>query len=184
MDVAPRRVLVGGIELVLRRASADDVMALRHAELRPGLPRATAEFDGDGSATTRHFAAVMRDAAAARRESSHEEIVGCLSFMVAPYDGRPAYQLRGMATRRDLVRRGIGRALVEHAVAALVTRDGARLFWCNARLAAVPFYRRVGWQVASGVFEIPTVGPHRVMTFVADVRGHDSTRTIRGMPLE
>ena len=44
-------------------------------------------------------------------------------------------------------------------------RDGARRFWCNARVAAVPFYARMGWRVVSDLFDVPTVGPHRVMAY-------------------
>ena len=176
-------------DVVVRRATLDEIFALRHAELRPGLPHASAEFDGDTSPTTRHFAAfAARTQLASGRvaTSSHEAgglapsddadglatpsptAIACASFMVEPYAGRAAHQLRGMVTRADLVRRGIGGALLRYAIADLVAHDDARLFWCNARVAAVPFYRRMGWEIASDVFDVPTVGPHRAMTFVAD----------------
>jgi GNAT superfamily N-acetyltransferase len=171
-------------DVVVRRATLDEIFALRHAELRPGLPRGSAEFAGDTSPTTRHFAAFATDSRLAddrlaassddggglptRRPASSRDAVGCASFRVEPYAGAAAHQLRGMATRADLARRGIGSALLRHAVADLVAYDGARMFWCNARVAAIPFYRRMGWEIASDVFDVPTVGPHRVMTFVAD----------------
>ena len=62
-----------------------------------------------------------------------------------------------MATRADFVRRGVGAALLIFAVDAL---RPAPLLWCNARIGAVPFYRRLGWRVVSDVFDVPTVGPH------------------------
>ncbi len=37
------------------------------------------------------------------------------------------------------------------------------LVWCNARVVAVPFYAKQGWEIVSEVFDIPTVGPHRAM---------------------
>jgi len=77
--------------------------------------------------------------------------------------GAPAWQVRGMATRGDLVRRGIGRALLAYTVAALDVEDGPRLLWCTARVEALGFWQREGWTVASDVFDIPDVGPHRVM---------------------
>ena len=39
-----------------------------------------------------------------------------------------------------------------------------RLFWCNARVPALAFYQRQGWQIMSEQFDIPTAGPHRKMT--------------------
>jgi GNAT superfamily N-acetyltransferase len=64
------------------------------------------------------------------------------------------------------VRTGIGRALLRVAERELAAEGGPRLLWCNARLGAVGFYERLGWTVVSDVFDIPTVGPHRIMTSV------------------
>jgi GNAT superfamily N-acetyltransferase len=83
--------------------------------------------------------------------------------MRRPRDGRDAWQVRGMATRGDLVRRGIGRALLRHALAALRDAGGPELLWCNARVAALGFWEREGWVIVSEVFDIPGVGPHRTL---------------------
>jgi len=151
-------VTCGDARVRLRRAAVTEILALRHAELRTGLPIETASFDGDGDATTRHFGAFLVDGV-------ERAVVGCASFMVRAHEGAPAYQLRGMATRADLARQGVGGALLRAALGSLERRDGARLFWCNARVAAVPFYARMGWRVVSDVFEVPTAGPHRVMVY-------------------
>lgn len=140
--------------VVVRLATLAEIIALRHAELRPGLARDAAHFDGDDETATRHFAAFLSD---------DPFPAGCASFMARPWHDEPAYQLRGMATRATLVRRGIGAALLRFAGPAVCTDSGVRLLWCNARVAAVPFYRRVGWEIASDVFDIPTVGPHHAM---------------------
>jgi len=137
--------------LVVRAATLDEIVAFRHAELRPGLPRHAAAFDGDGDPTTHHFGAFAPEA------------VGCASFMSSVWEGEPAWQLRGMATQADVVRRGVGRALLSFAERQLRAGGGPRLLWCNARLGAVPFYERLGWVVVSDVFDVPTVGPHRAM---------------------
>ena len=138
---------------MVRSATLGEIFALRHAELRPGLPPEEARFDGDEEPTTRHFGAFLGDGA----------VVGCASFVRRPWAGEPACQLRGMATRADHVRRGIGAELLRFAEETLRAEDGPRLFWCNARLTAVPFYERVGWVVVSDVFDVPSVGPHRAM---------------------
>ena len=140
--------------LDLRRATLDEILPLRHAELRAGLPVESARFDGDDDPTTRHYGAFL---------PASGKNVCCVSCMRAPREGADAWQVRGMATRGDLVRHGIGHALLSFAVAALRAEDGPRLLWCNARTTALGFWQHEGWTVASEVFDIPGVGPHRVM---------------------
>ena len=139
--------------LTVRRTSLDEILALRHAELRPGFPEDAAVFEGDGEPTTWHFGAFLASGAN----------VGCASFMRRPRRGEDAHQLRGMATRRDVLHRGIGSALLATAERHIRDATGIRLFWCNARVAAIPFYERMGWTAVSEVFDIATVGPHRTM---------------------
>ena len=140
--------------LELRRATLEEILSLRHAELRARLPVESARFDGDDEPTTHHYGAFL---------PASGENVGCVSCLRVPREGADAWQVRGMATRGDLVRRGIGHALLSFAVAALRAEDGPRLLWCNARTTALDFWEQQGWMVASDVFDIPGVGPHRVM---------------------
>jgi GNAT superfamily N-acetyltransferase len=141
-------------DLTLRRAALDEILPLRHAELRPGLPLETARFEGDDEPGTRHFAAFLPAAG---------QVVGCVSCMRRARGGRDAWQVRGMATRGDLVGRGVGRALLRHALAALREEGGPDLLWCNARVVALGFWEREGWAAVSDVFDIAGVGPHRTM---------------------
>jgi len=135
--------------VTFRRAALAEILPLRHRVLRPGLPLADAAFDGDDEPDTRHAGGFAPDG-----------VVACLSLMRRPLDGRPAWQLRGMAVRPDLLRRGLGRALLAHAERALHEEVGPALLWCNARVAAAPFYERLGWSIVSAPFDIPGVGSH------------------------
>jgi len=146
-----RTVRLAGRDVLLRQASLVEILALRHAVLRPGLPPESAEFDGDDAPATRHYGAFVGD-----------DAVGCLSFMRSDR-GVPAHQLRGMATAASARGTGIGRALLEFADGALVAATGIRGLWCNARVESIGFYERMGWDVVSDVFDVPGVGPHRVM---------------------
>lgn len=142
---------VGSQAVTVRVASLAEILALRQEELRPGLPPEDARFDGDDEPATRHVGAFLDET---------RENVACASFMARPWQGDPAYQLRGMATRAELVRRGLGTALLRFAEPLLRT-SGTRLLWCNARVGALGFYERLGWTVTSEEFDIPGVGPHR-----------------------
>lgn len=86
-------------------------------------------------------------------------LVGCATILMSEWEGKPAWQLRGMAVDEKVRESGIGRKLVEAAEKFAVASDVPRL-WCNARVPAVGFYERMGWRVVSAVFEVPTAGPH------------------------
>lgn len=135
-------------DLHCARVPAAAVIDLRHRVLRHGMPRAAAIFDGDETAL--HYA-VLRD----------EEVLVCLSLMaVALPEGDPAitntYQLRGMASADVLRGQGWGRRLM-----AFMEEDlQPQLLWCNARVTAIAFYEKCGWQVISEEFDIPHAGPH------------------------
>ena len=135
--------------MIVRRATLAEILPLRHAELRPGRPVATAHFDGDDEPTTAHVGAF-----------DDGGILACATLMRRPLDGEDAAQLRGMATRADVARCGIGTAVIAFAE-GLVTREWRlALLWCNARTSAQGFYERRGWRVVSPVFDVPDVGPH------------------------
>jgi GNAT superfamily N-acetyltransferase len=139
--------------LTIRRAAIEEILALRHRILRDGLPLEAANFPGDREQTTLHVGAFDDTSGAA---------VGCASMMLNAWAGEPAWQLRGMATGADLQGLGIGKAVLDYlSELAMAGPQNVRLFWCNARVPAMRFYAREGWQVMSEEFDIPTAGPHR-----------------------
>ena len=94
-----RRLIVDGKEVVVRAARFEEIVDLRHAVLRQGLPREEAIFPGDDAPTSRHCGAFVGDAA-----------VGCATFHASRWEDEPAWQLRGMATLPEFRGKGIGRA--------------------------------------------------------------------------
>jgi len=136
-----------------REATLDEIIGLRQAVIIAGTDRDSPYFPGDRDETTRHFGAFDAD-----------RLVGCLTFMLNEWDGRPAWQLRGMATDPECQGKGIGRELLRHAEDTLRRDSDVSQLWCNARLAAVGFYVKQGWRVVSDEFTIKGVGPHHKMT--------------------
>jgi GNAT superfamily N-acetyltransferase len=62
--------------------------------------------------------------------------------------------------------RGIGRTLLQLLIAE-ASAAHVPLLWCNARLPAVPFYHRLGWQTQGPQFDIPDAGgAHCRMTLI------------------
>lgn len=139
------------------QVSVETIIPLRHRMLRQGLPLDSARFPGDDAAATLHFAATDDGVA-----------ISCLTLMAADWDGRDAWQLRGMATASENQGMGIGRELFAHAMSEARRRNPAWLIWCNARVSAIGFYERVGWGVVSEEFEIPSAGPHVKMVYRGD----------------
>lgn len=74
----------------------------------------------------------------------------------------PVYRLRAMGVVPECRRLGVGQALVEAACEA-VREKGAVYLWCDARKVALPFYEALGFHYLSGMYEIPIIGPHRMM---------------------
>lgn len=83
------------------------------------------------------------------------------TFFPEDYPGKGAagMRLRGMATDPAYAGKGFGAQLINFAVAEL-SAAGDVYMWCNARAAAVGFYRRLGMEIVSEEFNIPGIGPH------------------------
>lgn len=127
---------------------------MRHGVLRQGLPFDEAKFDGDDEPTAIHFGAF--DAA--------KQLIGCVTLIHRDWKGQPAWQLRGMAVDPAYQKAGIGAAMLAEVDRLVATSDHSRQLWCNARIGAKGFYERHGWKIESELFDIPTAGPHHVMS--------------------
>lgn len=135
----------------VRPITAAEAWPLRQSVLRPGRPLERAQYPEDHAPTTRHFGA-FRDA----------RLLGIATLLRVEMPGQPgvlALQLRGMATAPEVRGEGFGRALIS-ACLAFARDSGVPLLWCNARTEAVGFYRKLGFEIVGGEFQVPDVGPH------------------------
>jgi len=130
--------------------------ALRIAVLRPHEPDAPRMYAGEDDPETLHFAAL---------DPSGEVLaVGSAIADPHPREPRPGdWRIRGMATVPERRGEGLGAAVLEALVTAAEGKGAERL-WCNARVGAVPFYERAGFAVEGEEFELPRIGPHRLMS--------------------
>jgi aminoglycoside 6'-N-acetyltransferase len=92
-------------------------------------------------------------------------VVAAASILENPWAGPgeladPAWQLRSMVVRADRRGSGAGARVLEQAVASARSR-GAAALWATARVRALGFYTRRGWQVVGPEWIKPGVGPHR-----------------------
>jgi GNAT superfamily N-acetyltransferase len=153
------------LAIEVRRIPAHRTWELRQRVLRPHQRIEEMNYFGDHDPDTAHFGAFVGD-----------ELLSIGSIYLAPLksphaslpeDGR-SWQLRGMATAPGRSGGGLGaavlKAALEHAASNPAARKGGSVMWCNAREAALGFYEKFGFAAVSGTFELPGIGPHKVMT--------------------
>lgn len=142
---------MSGGDLVVRLATLDEVRGLQQAVLRPNGPLPNDRPPPDGTIAVGAF--------------EDDVVVGTGCVNPAPWPGpgtvaEPAWQLRSMAVRADRRGTGVGRRVLDLAVAT-AREQGAATLWADARVAALPFYLRAGWAVVGDPWDKPGVGPHR-----------------------
>lgn len=125
---------------------------IRLEVLRKNIPLPY-EFNGDFDSETFHLGAYKDD-----------ELIAVSSYMKTSnsnFEGNQ-YQLRGMATLTEHQGSGAGKLMLQQAFLILKERN-TKVLWCNARIAAVDFYKKQGFQTFGEKFEILHVGGHYVM---------------------
>jgi GNAT superfamily N-acetyltransferase len=135
--------------------STEQVLLLRHRVLRVGLPLEAAHFPLDSESL--HWAYLDNNGKVLSVATAHKEPHSLGRMAVDPW------RLRGMATEEAFQGLGYGQEVLKRLLTDLKQKS-ADLLWCNARVAAIPFYERNGFLVESEVFEIPTAGFHKVMS--------------------
>ena len=136
----------------IKEISAKETFPIRLEVLRKNIPLPY-EFNGDFETETIHLGA-FKD----------EKLIAVSSYMKAGYkdfEGNQ-FQLRGMATLTEFQGFGAGKLMLQEAV-QIIKEKKCNLLWCNARIAAVDFYKKQGFQTFGEKFEISFVGDHYVM---------------------
>lgn len=112
-----------------------------------------AEFHGDFDKETFHLG-LFED----------NKLVSIASFVKAINENFKGsqFQLRGMATLAEYQGNGFGKLLILEAEKILKEKN-IPILWCNARVSAVHFYYKQGFQSIGQEFDIPQIGGHYVM---------------------
>lgn len=135
--------------------TAEGCYDLRRRVLRAGTPSGGVAFAEDDTPGVFHLGV---DA-----DGTLVGVATCFPSATPWRAGRPAAQVRGMAVDRAWQGRGIGRALLDEALAR-VRAEGIEVLWANARDSALGFYERFGMQVVGDGFRTEdTLLPHHVV---------------------
>lgn len=142
----------------IARIDAQATYAIRHQILRPSEPIEACAYPGDFDDETFHLGTYAG-------AHAKEKLVGIASYYLEShkaFQDQVQFRLRGMATLPEARGQGFGAALIDSAV-SILKQNQATLLWCNARLSAVPFYKKLGFEIHGDLFEIANIGPHYVM---------------------
>lgn len=136
--------------------SAEHTHALRRRVLRAGTPSDDVTFEDDDVAL--HLAAL--------RPEHPDTILGVSTWLQQGYAEMPdvsAWRLRGMATAPEVRGQGAGGELVRTGLDR-AARAGAQVVWARARLSAVSFYERLGFEAVGPVYQTADTGiDHRTI---------------------
>jgi len=128
--------------------SVDDAhLDLRFEVLREGLPRGTEHYPGIDEDSRTKFLCVY----------DNGKLVGCSTLQTDEREGCK-FRIRGMAVSPEYRNKGIGSSIVK-GLQDYALGQGSGI-WCNARIRAVPMYKRCGFIEVSEIFEIEGIGLH------------------------
>ncbi len=136
--------------------SAAEARPLRQQVLRPNQPIAAVTNPRDEDVATLH-AGIRINGVLVGVATVIPESLADLGFASGA-----AWRLRGMAVSKTQRGRGIGAVLVQACIDHVRQASGA-LIWCNARVNALGFYERLGFQRNGRMFYVEGTGDHFLM---------------------
>ena len=136
----------------IKNITASDTYPIRLEVLRKNIPLPF-KFKGDFDSDTFHLGVFKND-----------KIIAASSFMKVKNKNFKGSQfhLRGMATLNEFQGLGAGKLMMKEALLILNSMNIDYL-WCNARIVAVNFYKKLGLQTIGEKFMIPYIGDHYIM---------------------
>lgn len=141
--------------MVLRELDISDIKVLRHEVLWPHKnSHLECVIEPDSIETTFHMGAI-----------ENNKTVGTSTFLVEKNDQFKSdnqYRLRAMATCPSVRGKQVGRRLIELSIEKLKQMK-VDLLWCDARIEATGFYEKLGFQMKGQIYEVPNIGPHKLM---------------------
>lgn len=132
----------------------EDTYPIRHKILRPNQLIEACQYDTDHKKDSFHLGAFLNG-----------KLISIASFYKEQnlyFDAELQYRLRGMATLEEYRNQKAGSSLIQYAETLLKERK-VGLWWCNARTSVSNYYKKQGLQEHGEVFEIDSIGPHKLM---------------------
>ena len=140
--------------IVVKQILASETVNIRHQVLRVGKPIESCLFDNDHLSTTLHFGIFENNVL--------KGVVSAFEKQNSIFEASSQFQIRGMAILSDNQGCGFGKMLLKFAENYLKISKKP-FIWFNARIAAMMFYKKMGYLQRGEAFDIPNVGLHVLM---------------------
>ena len=141
--------------IAIKKISAIELYPIRHAILRKGEPFEKCIYPNDGANSTFHFGVYVNGVLAG--------VVSVFETKNAAFVDELQFQIRGMAVSEQYQKKGYGTALIREVESYLTTNHTHYTLWFNARIIAVGFYEKMGFNKFGELFEIDPIGMHYIM---------------------
>jgi len=140
---------------MIREITAEETYSIRQPVVRPGRSILDCQFSGDHDEGTFHLSILK-----------NSNIIGVASFMKNSnpfFKTHTQFQLRGMAILAEFKNMGYGSLLLKEGEKKIDLVNKDAMLWFNARITAVDFYKKQGYECIGKTFEVPGVCEHIVM---------------------
>jgi GNAT superfamily N-acetyltransferase len=141
-------------DITIQPIKGSDTIPVRHAVLRQGKPIEACYIPQDDLSNTYHFGLFYKN-----------QLAGVCTFVAdqSPlFKDSNQYRLRAMGVLEEFQGLQFGKLLLTHGVNFLKSKNINKL-WFNARIVALNFYKKNGFETIGAQFNIPEVGPHYTM---------------------
>lgn len=144
--------------------TVEEIRPLRNQVLRPGRPIETVYYPCDQLQDCFHVGVKTENKVIATAtfypDILSKEYQKFLPPSLRQFDSTPkVYRLRGMASDPNYRGKGLGKLVLNFAYEELIRRNTPYI-WCNARVVAIGFYEKLGYQIIGEEFQIPDIGGH------------------------
>jgi len=148
------------MHIIIKQITSQETYPVRHPVLRVGRPLEDCAFNGDDLESTIHLGAFYDKelVAVASLMKNNDATFKELNHLMDDN----AYQLRGMAVLQNKQGHGLGKKLLQHAEVTMKEKN-VSLLWFNARIIAIDFYKKLGYEINGEPFEIDRIGTHYKM---------------------
>ena len=95
------------------------------------------------------------------------EVVSIGTFLIQKnekFKQEKQYRLRAMATSPNVRGQKFGKKVIDFALKELKNRN-IEVLWCDARKVALGFYEKMGFTIIGGYYDVPKIGPHKLMYY-------------------
>ncbi|MFN3455259.1 MAG: GNAT family N-acetyltransferase [Pseudobdellovibrio sp.] len=141
--------------MVVTQIASAQCIDLRSRILRPHQDISLCHYNEDNLNTTFHLGVLMND-----------KVVSNGTFIQSAHSSFPEainpYRLRGMATDHLYQGQALGSKILQSAEIILKSKN-CNFLWFNALETAFKFYEKNNYIPFGELFDIPLIGPHKVM---------------------